>query len=187
MARRCNKSKLSFLFIYGIFSILMSAIDFTLLLLMMNTLHNNTPNNAADNLQESLRGLTQTTNQLADALQRSPAEVNWATIKLANRFLYAQDFLVTDTVLNLFNQMKKHLTNIHNAIQAGELYDNETITTHAQTENLVTLLFEQKDVLAERRNQDNYLNETYGFVINEINDQIQTIIDNTPVLLSRAA
>jgi hypothetical protein len=83
--------------------------------------------------------------------------------------------------------MKKHLTNIHNAIQAGELYDNETITTHAQTENLVTLLFEQKDVLAERRNQDNYLNETYGFVINEINDQIQTIIDNTPVLLSRAA
>jgi hypothetical protein len=76
MARRCNKSKLSFLFIYGIFSILMSAIDFTLLLLMMNTLHNNTPNNASDDLQESLRGLSQTANQLADALQRSPAEVN---------------------------------------------------------------------------------------------------------------
>jgi len=153
----------------------------------MNTLHNNTPNNTSENLQESVKALQDTANQLADALQRWPAEVNGFTLKLANRFLYAQDFLVTDTVLNLFGQMKKHLTNIHNAVQAGELYDGETFTTHAQTENMATLLFEQKDVLAERRNQDNYLNETYGFVINEINDQIQTIIDSMPVLLSRVA
>lgn len=153
----------------------------------MNTLHNNRPNNAPDKLQESLTWLSQTANELANALQRSPAEVHGFTIKLANRFLYAENYLMTDNVLMLFNQMKKHLANIHTAIQAGELYDNETLTTHAQTENLATLLFEQKDVLAERRNQDNYLNETYGFIINEINDQIQIIIDNMPVLLSRAA
>lgn len=165
----------------------MSAIDFILYLLMMNTTNTNNLNKSPNTLNESVLALQEISKELVDALERSPAQVTGFTLALAERFVHAEDFLMTDKVLTLFNQMKKHLTNIHNAIQTGELYDSETVTTYAQTENLTTALFEQKDLLTAKRLDDNYLNQTYGFVINEINGQIQKILDNTPVLLSKTA
>lgn len=136
--------------------------------------------NAINYLNSQLKSVNQYTGMLLAVLDRTPEQVSTYSIGIAQKVQKAEDWLMTDKVLRLFDLIEAHLKNIETALDTNNLFDNHH-STYGQTTTLVEALMEKWDAIVEKRRQDNYLNMTFGFRLDEIGVKMQRIYKKIPL------
>lgn len=142
--------------------------------------------NAINYINSQLKSVNQYAGMLLSVLDRTPEQVSTYSIGIAQKVQKAQDWLMTDKVLRLFDLIEAHLNNINAALDTNNLFDNHH-STYGQTTTLVEALMEKWDAIVQKRREDNYLNMTFGFRLDEIGTKIQKIYKKIPLYSQKSA
>jgi hypothetical protein len=136
----------------------------------------------------SLTKLNQICDALIAVLDRSPELVSHYTGSFAAKFQANDDQeLNVDVIVRGLNVMDKHLENILQALKTKSLYEKTYTVNQQDTTTLVEALQYKWDVLANKRRNNGFLNQTFGFRFNELTTKIDTIYSKIPLYTQKAA
>lgn len=138
-------------------------------------------------IRMSLSTLTTVCSQLIAILDRSPEQVSTYAVGIAHKLQKADNFLLVDKVVRMIGLMEKHLDHILDALHTHSLYDNTYKATYGHTSTLVEALQEKRDVICQKRREDGFLDNTFGYPLDEIGKKIHTIYKKIPLYTQKAA
>ncbi len=138
---------------------------------MTNTINFST--NTVKSVSKLMDKISSTCDQLIGTLEISKDGVSSYGVRITDNAMSTE---FVDRVINNLLLLKKHMFDLRKHIHSHINFQDKSEIGH-----IIEHLFETQDKLKEKMIENNYFRNTYGYLVEEIFDMVDAVVEKFPV------